>query len=76
MVEEEEALMSVGGAAPVIWCPSDPIATRPTIPVAKTTDRNTGVGTVESRSGFIIPASSEPDCTAERADAMIVPTRK
>jgi hypothetical protein len=33
-------------------------------------DRNNGAGTGESRRGFIIPASSEPDCTAKPADAV------
>jgi hypothetical protein len=37
------------------------------------TDRNNGAGTVESRRGFIIPASkaaSEPDCKAKHAGAV------
>ena len=72
--------MSVRGAAPVFWIPSGPeAASKPTTPVARMTDSNTdannGVGTVESRRGFIIPASSEPDCTAKHADALIVRTR-
>jgi hypothetical protein len=62
--------MSLLGAAPVFWIPAGPkAASKPTTPVARMTDRNNGAGTVESRRGFIIPASSEPDCTAKHADA-------
>src|SRR5258708_21177372 len=62
--------MSLRGAAPVFWIPAGPkAASKPTTPAARKTDRNNGAGTVESRRGFIIPASSEPDCTAKHADA-------
>ncbi|WP_439925185.1 hypothetical protein [Nitrobacter sp. JJSN] len=68
-------LLSVGVAAPVAWSPSDPVASRPKIPAAKTTNSNAGVS-AESCREFIIPASSEPDYIAEDVDAMIVPARK
>src|SRR3981081_4301794 len=62
--------MSLRGAAPVFRIPAGPkAASKPTTPVARMTDRNNGAGTVESRRGFIIPASSELDCTAKYADA-------
>jgi hypothetical protein len=62
--------MSLRGAAPVFWIPACPkAASKPATPVARMTDRNNGAGTIESRRGFIIPASSEPDCTAKHADA-------
>src|SRR6476660_7718286 len=65
--------MSLSGAAPVFWIPAgQKAASKPTTSVARMTDRNNGAGTVESRRGFIIPASkaaSEPDCTAKHADA-------
>jgi hypothetical protein len=51
--------MSLRGAAPVFWIPAGPkAASKPTTPVARMTDRNNGAGTVESRRGFIIPASN------------------
>jgi hypothetical protein len=57
-VEREEALISMLGAAPVFSIPAEPKATRkPTTQVAKMTVRHNGTGTVESRRGFIIPAS-------------------
>src|SRR5258705_12961753 len=66
--------MSLRGAAPVFRIPAGPrAASKPTTPVARMTDRNNGAGTVESRRGFIIPASkaaSEPDCKAKHADAV------
>jgi hypothetical protein len=50
--------MSLRGAAPVFKIPAGPkAASKPTTPVARMTDRNNGAGTVESRRGFIIPAS-------------------
>jgi hypothetical protein len=62
--------MSLRGAAPVFWIPAGPeAASKPTTPVTRMTHRNNGAGTVESRRGFIIPASSELDCTAKHADA-------
>ena len=62
--------MSLRGVAPVFSIAAGPkAASKPTTPVARMTDRNNGVGTVESSRGFIIPASSEPDCTAKHADA-------
>jgi hypothetical protein len=59
----------------MVWSPSDPVASRPKIPAAKTTDSNAGVS-AESCREFIIPASSEPDYIAEDADATIVLARK
>ena len=50
--------MSLRGAAPVFWIPAGPkAASTADNPVARMTDRNNGAGTVESRRGFIIPAS-------------------
>src|SRR4051794_37267642 len=69
-MDRDGTLMSLRSAAPVFWMSEDPkAASKPTPPVARMTDRNNGAGTVESRRGFIIPASSEPDCTAKHAGA-------
>lgn len=67
-------LMLMEGAAPVVCCVPDPVASRPKIPVAKTTHSNAGVS-VESCCGFIGPASSERNYIAEDVDAMIVPAK-
>ena len=61
--------MSLRGATPVFWIPACPkAASKPITPVARMTDRNDGEGTVESRRGFIIPASPERECTAKHAN--------
>ena len=69
-VEKRDADVRAWRRAECSGVPAGPkVASKPTTPVARMTDRNNGAGTVESRSGFIIPASSEPDCTAKHADA-------
>src|ERR1700754_2155117 len=63
------ALTSFGGVPPVLQIMVGPKATnKPMAADARITDRNNGVGTVESRRVFIIPASSKPDYTAKHAD--------
>jgi hypothetical protein len=70
--------MSLGGAAPVFCIAAGPKApSKPTTPVARMTDRHHGAGTVESRRGFIIPASKglhrKPDAQPSMRTLVIVP---
>jgi hypothetical protein len=62
--------MSLRGAAPVFWIPAgQKAASKPITPVARMTDRNNGAGTVESRRGFIIPASKGSIGTGSHSQA-------